>query len=67
MNSDAPHHEIMNGLTTKSSKVRVLAQAGYDRAQISKNLDIRYGHVRNVLLQSLGSYPGIPATKAMLP
>lgn len=57
----------MNGLTTKSDKVRVLPQAGYNRAQISKNLDIRYEHVRNVLLQSLGSDPGIPATKAMLP
>ncbi len=67
MNQRRSASEIMNGLTTKSDKVRVLPQAGYDRAQISKNLDIRYEHVRNVLLQSLGSDPGIPATKAMLP
>lgn len=44
--------EITQSLTTKSDKIRVLAQAGYDRAEISKILDIRYQHVRNVLLQS---------------
>jgi hypothetical protein len=38
--------------TTKSDKIRALAQAGYDRTEISKILDIRYQHVRNVLLQS---------------
>jgi hypothetical protein len=39
-------------LTTKSDKIRALAKAGYDRTEISKILDIRYQHVRNVLLQS---------------
>jgi hypothetical protein len=39
-------------LTTKSDKIRALAQAGYDRAEISQILGIRYQHVRNLLLQS---------------
>ena len=47
-----PAGEITQGLTTKSDKIRALAQAGYDRTEISKILDIRYQHVRNVLLQS---------------
>jgi hypothetical protein len=42
----------MNGLTTKSDKIRLRAGAGYDRTEINKVLDIRYQHVRNVLLQS---------------
>ena len=44
--------KVPQGLTTKSDKIRALAQAGYDRTEISKILDIRYQHVRNVLLQS---------------
>jgi hypothetical protein len=52
MNQRRSAAEIMNGLPTKSDKIRALAQAGYDRTEISKILDIRYQHVRNVLLQS---------------
>lgn len=52
MNQRRPAAEIMNGLTTKSDKIRALAQAGYDRTEINKVLDIRSQHVRNVLLQS---------------
>ena len=44
--------EIMKGLTTKSDKIRALAQAGYDRTEVSQILGIRYQHVRNVLVQS---------------
>ncbi len=47
-----PASEIVNLLTTKSDKIRGLAQAGYDRSEIRKFLGIRYQHVRNVLLQS---------------
>jgi hypothetical protein len=47
-----PAGELTQGLTMKSDKIRALAQAGYDRTEISKIVDIRYQHVRNVLLQS---------------
>jgi len=52
MDSRPPASEITKGLTTKSDKIRALAQAGYDRTEISQLLGIRYQHVRNVLLQS---------------
>ena len=52
MDPRPPAAEITQSLKTKSDKIRALAQAGYDRAEISKILDIRYQHVRNVLLQS---------------
>jgi hypothetical protein len=52
MDTRRPPTEITNGLTTKSDKIRALAQAGYDRTEISQILDIRYQHVRNVMLRS---------------
>lgn len=42
---------IAEGLPTKSSKIRALDAAGYKRADIARFLDIRYQHVRNVLVQ----------------
>ena len=42
---------IADGLPTKSAKIRALDAAGYARADIARFLDIRYQHVRNVLLQ----------------
>ena len=47
-----PADEIIKGLQTTSDKIRALANANYDRTEISKLLDIRYQHVRNVLLRS---------------
>ena len=44
--------EITKGLQTTSDKIRALAKANYTRAEISKLLDIRYQHVRNVLVRS---------------
>ena len=41
--------EVIQGLTTKSSKIRALADAGYDRAEISRILDLSYHHVYSVL------------------
>ena len=35
---------------TKSSLIRYLASRGYERKHIAKALDIRYQHVRNVLV-----------------
>ena len=41
---------ITKNLTTKSEKIRRLNAAGYSKATIAKFLDIRYQHVRNVLV-----------------
>jgi hypothetical protein len=35
---------------SKSAAIRKLAEEGYTRGQISRMLDIRYQHVRNVLI-----------------
>jgi AbrB family looped-hinge helix DNA binding protein len=43
---------VAAGLPTKSAKIRALNAAGYSRSQIASFLDIRYQHVRNVLIQS---------------
>jgi hypothetical protein len=36
MDTRAPAAEIMNSLTTTADKIRALANAGYERAEISK-------------------------------
>lgn len=41
------------GLKSKSSVIRYLAGAGYTRSAIAKFLNIRYQHVRNVLITPL--------------
>src|SRR5436309_12043666 len=40
------------GSSTTSDKIRALSGAGYLRAEISKFLNVRYQHVRKVLLDS---------------
>ncbi len=45
-------NEVTDGHGTKSAKIRALAEAGYERAEIAKALGIRYQHVRNVLIRS---------------
>ena len=47
-----PEERIVAGLTTKSDKIRALYRAGYSRSEISKYLDIRYQHARNVLVRA---------------
>jgi len=42
--------QIAGALPTKSAKIRALDAAGYKRARIADFLDIRYQHVRNVLV-----------------
>ena len=42
----------MAGLATTSEKIRALARSGYDRTEISQLLNIRYQHVRKVLLDA---------------
>jgi len=40
----------VKGLTTKSDKIRKLASLGASRSEIASYLNIRYQHVRNVLI-----------------
>jgi orotate phosphoribosyltransferase-like protein len=42
----------LNNLPTTSSKIRYLASFGMSRGDIARKLEIRYQHVRNVLLQN---------------
>src|SRR2546421_9776575 len=51
MNADHQQMQLVTeGLQTKSEKIRRLAGAGYARADIARFLDIRYQHVRKVLV-----------------
>ena len=43
----------VKGCDTKSSKIRALNSKGHKRADIARFLDIRYQHVRNVLVQKM--------------
>jgi len=43
--------ELTDGLNSKSAKMRALAKAGYERADIARFLDVKYQFVRNVLVQ----------------
>ena len=43
----------LDGLPTKSAKIRYLDQQGLTRSEIAKLLGIRYQHVRNVLITPL--------------
>ena len=45
-----PMAEVAAGLPTKSAKIRALDGEGYSRSEIAKFLDIKYQHVRNVLV-----------------
>jgi hypothetical protein len=40
-------------LVGKSAKIRFFHSKGWDRSKIAKHLDIRYQHVRNVLVTQL--------------
>lgn len=44
--------KVAAGLPTTSAKIRALGEAGYQRADIARFLNIRYQHVRNVELQA---------------
>lgn len=43
---------MVAGLPTKSAKIRKLGASGFSRAEIADFLDIRYQHVRNVLVEA---------------
>lgn len=40
----------LSGCETTSSKIRKLTELGMSRGQVAKHLNIRYQHVRNVLI-----------------
>lgn len=44
---------ILESLPTKSSKIRYLFESGMKRSEIATKLNIRYQHVRNVLITPL--------------
>lgn len=52
---ELPTIEIMNelGYKSKSAQIRHLDLCGFDRSTIAKHLNIRYQHVRNVLITPL--------------
>ena len=47
------YQELETELKTKSAMVRRLHSEGYDRSQIAKFMNIRYQHVRNILVTPL--------------
>jgi len=47
-----PASTVVANLGTISDKIRALARAGYLRTEISKFLQIRYQHVRKVLIDA---------------
>lgn len=47
-----PAKIVIEGLVTKSDKIRELARAGYSRTEIAAYLGVRYQHVRNVLVEA---------------
>lgn len=44
--------DVTKDLRTKSAKIRALALEGYSRTEIASFLEIRYQHVRNVLMDA---------------
>ncbi|HVV94391.1 MAG TPA: AbrB/MazE/SpoVT family DNA-binding domain-containing protein [Hyphomicrobiales bacterium] len=48
--------QVVQGLHTKSDKIRALGRRGVSTADIARYLDIRYQHARNVLVDS-GLHP----------
>lgn len=52
-NAEINGAELIAKLGTKSAAIRHLDSEGFTRSQIAKTLDIRYQHVRNVLITPL--------------
>lgn len=51
--TDEINNIVTDASTTKSFKIRTLSSMNMSRGQISKILNIRYQHVRNVLITPL--------------
>lgn len=54
--------DVATGLPTKSAKIRALDGEGYSRSKIAKFLDIKYQHVRNVLVSAKPKPEPVPET-----
>jgi hypothetical protein len=52
MQKRPPAEDVTRSLETTSDKIRALARAGYARTEIGKLLNIRYQHVRKVLIDA---------------
>jgi len=52
MNGKPPFDKVVKGLERTSDKIRALARAGYARTEIAELLQIRYQHVRKVLVDA---------------
>jgi len=67
----AEHKELMtivNSDSTKSAKIRALHSLGCDKSTIAALLDIRFQHVRNVLVTQLtGKTQKEEAPRKMVP
>lgn len=50
MTKDAFHYEDLKNFKTTSAKVRYLDSLGFSRKEISMIVNIRYQHVRNILI-----------------
>ena len=50
MNLNKAQTTKLNNCSTTSAKIRYLASIGFERGPIAKQLNIRYQHVRNVLI-----------------
>ena len=46
----SPYEYLLEGLETKSDKIRALARHGVPTAEVARILGIRYQHARNVLM-----------------
>lgn len=49
-NLTKPQLKTLSNCPTKSAKIRYLTSLRWTRGQVAKHLDIRYQHVRNVLI-----------------
>jgi AbrB family looped-hinge helix DNA binding protein len=61
--SDIRMEQLTANLPTKSDKIRALDSSGYTRSEIADFLNIRYQHVRNVLVND-ARVAGLPTTSA---
>ena len=53
----------VRGLPTTAAKIRALAAQGRSRADIARALDIRYQHVRNVLIRDEAKARAVEASE----
>lgn len=55
--SEMTRETLLETYKTKSAAIRAMDQEGMTRSEIAKRLDIRYQHVRNVLITPIKREP----------